>query len=323
MTNTTKHNTPFFSVIIPVYNGISHNLPQCLNSIWHQPIDTNLYEVICIDDCSTDDTRNWLIKQSKTHPNLKVLYNKVNIRQGGGRNRGIKEACGKYIVFIDQDDYFHKDSLRILVDELKSEIDLDVFVSDSAYQFHNHESNKLQLNFSFKERTTPTEFCKHNGIVFAPWRMCLRRIFLLKNKIFFTEHCRIEDFDWACKVFYYAQSIKYRPFILVHYNKGESGQTDNMYRNMDTLMANTIAGNRTLNLANDLFAAHPLCTLVRNVADTYYNYSCRYLFGSFKALKTKVKIIKTIQVNKSNYRLVNFAINNPYIFSIILNSAAL
>lgn len=84
MTNTTKHNTPFFSVIIPVYNGISHNLPQCLNSIWHQPIDTNLYEVICIDDCSTDDTRNWLIKQSKHTQTSKFCIIKLIFVKGVG-----------------------------------------------------------------------------------------------------------------------------------------------------------------------------------------------------------------------------------------------
>lgn len=47
---------PFFSIVIPVYNGLSHDLPVCLDSIWNQPLSKNLYEVICVDDCSTDDT---------------------------------------------------------------------------------------------------------------------------------------------------------------------------------------------------------------------------------------------------------------------------
>lgn len=73
----------FFSIIIPVYNGLTHGLPICLDSIWNQPLDKNLYEVICVDDCSTDDTRAWLEDQKASHQNLKVIHNKVNIRQGG------------------------------------------------------------------------------------------------------------------------------------------------------------------------------------------------------------------------------------------------
>ena len=45
---------PFFSIIIPIYNGLSHDLPICLSHIWSQPLDSDLYEVICIDDCSLD-----------------------------------------------------------------------------------------------------------------------------------------------------------------------------------------------------------------------------------------------------------------------------
>lgn len=53
-------NKPFLSIVIPVYNGLTHDLPRCLDSIWMQPLEASLYEVICIDDCSTDDTRQWL-----------------------------------------------------------------------------------------------------------------------------------------------------------------------------------------------------------------------------------------------------------------------
>ena len=48
---------PFFSIIIPVYNGVSHDLQSCLESIWKQPLGKQLYEVICVDDCSKDNTR--------------------------------------------------------------------------------------------------------------------------------------------------------------------------------------------------------------------------------------------------------------------------
>lgn len=80
-------NTPYFSIIIPVYNGLSHELPTCLDSIWNQPLDKDLYEVICVDDCSTDHTREWLDKEAEMRPNLKIIKNDINIRQGGGETK--------------------------------------------------------------------------------------------------------------------------------------------------------------------------------------------------------------------------------------------
>lgn len=74
---------PFFSIIIPVYNGVTMGLSRCLDSIWSQPLDGTLYEVICVDDCSTDDTREWLRGQERLHANLRVFENEKNIRQGG------------------------------------------------------------------------------------------------------------------------------------------------------------------------------------------------------------------------------------------------
>lgn len=77
-------NTPFFSIVIPVYNGLSHDLSICLDSIWNQLIDVSLYEVICVDDCSTDNTRDWLKEEQEKHNNLIIIENKENLRQGGG-----------------------------------------------------------------------------------------------------------------------------------------------------------------------------------------------------------------------------------------------
>ena len=94
-------SNPFFSIIIPVYNGLTHDLPICLESIWLQPLDPSQYEVICVDDGSTDDTRRWLDEEAAKHSNMRVIKHSVNKRQGGGRNTGVKVAKGKYLLFID------------------------------------------------------------------------------------------------------------------------------------------------------------------------------------------------------------------------------
>ena len=98
------------SIVIPIFNGAKH-ITNCLNSIWAQELCADDYEVICVDDCSTDNTVEVLNNINKEHQNLKVVKNKTNRRAGGSRNHGVLEARGKYIYFIDADDYFHEKAL--------------------------------------------------------------------------------------------------------------------------------------------------------------------------------------------------------------------
>ncbi len=312
--------TPFFSIIIPVYNGLTHDLPVCLNSIWEQSLDKLLYEVICVDDCSTDGTRQWLKEQCKEHCNLKVIENEVNVRQGGARNRGVLAATGMYILFIDQDDYYHKDSIYKVYEHLK-ENELDILVTDSAYQFKGYEHNNLQLNYEYKEITNSEEYIKKNGWSIAPWRFCLNRRFYLNTKVEYEENCRIEDIDWGVKILYYAKKIQYQPILLIHYIKAESGTLDNMYRDKEILIAHTMAGSRVYRLKDTLYKNSGLRQKVIDLSDLFYNITCRFLFGMFCSLKVKKEIINLIEIKESKYKLVNFAIKHPILYAIITNAS--
>ena len=314
--------TPFFSIVIPVYNGLTHDLPRCLDSIWNQPLDKELYEVICVDDCSTDNTRAWLKEQQNTHRNLHIIENEINIRQGGGRNNGVRAAKGEYILFIDQDDYYHHDGIAQVYNFIRDK-ELDIFVSDSAYEFKGHEHNNLQLNLNFKEITNSEEYIKKNGWTIAPWRLCFNRIFYNKTGIQFEQNCRIEDVDWGTKIMFYAEKIQYYPILLIHYVKAESGTTDNMYRNKEIIIANTNAANRTYALSNTLYKDSAIKEKVIDLADSYYNYTCRYLCGMMASIETKKDIIKLIEIKNSKFPLVNFAIKHPTIFAILSNCAVL
>ena len=103
MANNTDDmkNKMFLSIVIPVYNG-ENTIFRCLNSIWNQGLNENEYEVICVDDCSTDNTIKILSDIQKRHINLRLLLNEYNKRAGGCRNYGVREAKGEYILFIDE-----------------------------------------------------------------------------------------------------------------------------------------------------------------------------------------------------------------------------
>jgi glycosyltransferase involved in cell wall biosynthesis len=104
MTNTTK---PDVSVIVPIYN-IEQFLPDCLNSLLTQ--DGVSFELICINDGSTDQSGNIATEFSIKNPQIKI----ININNSGlsvARNTGMQHACGKYICFIDGDDQLKPNAL--------------------------------------------------------------------------------------------------------------------------------------------------------------------------------------------------------------------
>lgn len=101
-------DNPLVSIVVPVYNTAKY-LPQCLNSIFRQ--NYRNIEIICINDCSTDNSKSVLYKYEPNHSNLKII-NKTN-NEGVDRARfdGIKIANGDYITFIDSDDWFYDESV--------------------------------------------------------------------------------------------------------------------------------------------------------------------------------------------------------------------
>lgn len=309
---------PFFSIIIPVYNGLSHDLPTCLDSIWNQPIDYGLYEVICIDDCSTDNTRSWLHEQLKKHDNLYIIENEVNIRQGGARNKGVELARGKYIMFIDQDDYYHYDGVKSVYNVLQNS-DLDILINDSAFEYKGKYSEKLQLNFGYKEVCLGEDFIYYNGWPVAPWRFVIRREYYISNNFAFEGKCRIEDIDWSLKILFYAKRVQYKGILLIHYIQGETSTTDTMYKHKETLIDGVLAANRALSIANDLYLNKKSYCKVISYLLLIYNNSCKYLLGLYLPIQEKVEIIKMIPVIKNELFFMSISTQIPVIYSCISN----
>jgi len=98
------------SVIIPTFNREKY-IGRCMRSLLTQSIGTDNFEIIIIDDGSTDDTQKIL---NAFKEDIKILENKKNLGLPASLNKGIKACTGKYIVRVDSDDYVNKDFLKIL-----------------------------------------------------------------------------------------------------------------------------------------------------------------------------------------------------------------
>ena len=119
-------NIKNISIIVPTYNHEKY-IGRCIRSLLNQSIDKNSYEIIVIDDCSTDQTKQAL----KVYENdINLILNKENYGLPKSLNIGIKQSKSKFIVRVDSDDYVNKDFLLMLSIFLQNNDDIDAVACD-------------------------------------------------------------------------------------------------------------------------------------------------------------------------------------------------
>ena len=126
-----NNNKPLVSVIMPVYNAEKY-LDRSISSIINQTYD-NL-EILLIDDCSTDNSYNILKEYAKKDKRIKVFHNQENQHVSETRNVGIRNSTGKYLYFIDSDDFIDNDYIEHLVNTAEKE-NADVVVNSEIYKY--------------------------------------------------------------------------------------------------------------------------------------------------------------------------------------------
>lgn len=123
------NQVPMVSLIVPVFNEENY-LQECLGSLTKQTY-TDL-EILCVDDCSTDASLAILQRMAEKDCRIHVIALKKNRHQGGARNAGLNEARGKYVWFVDADDYIDADAVERLVREMENLKDVDMISFHSA-----------------------------------------------------------------------------------------------------------------------------------------------------------------------------------------------
>lgn len=120
------------SVIIPVYNGEAY-LRRCLDSVCAQTFKE--IEIICVDDASTDSSWQILEEYQKADPRFRLIGHNENKGVSAGRNSGLAEAQGEYIIFWDCDDFFEQDALDILYKKAEAtQADICVCAADRYFE---------------------------------------------------------------------------------------------------------------------------------------------------------------------------------------------
>lgn len=315
-------NKPFLSIVIPVYNG-ELVINRCLNSIWNQGLEESTYEVICINDCSTDDTENIIKQVQKNHINLQLLSNPVNKRAGGSRNYGVKEAKGKYIVFIDADDYFHQSVLKKVIAYL-SKNELDILMCDFAREIENQPNDNIFLKFPNSKILSGHDFLLTNSCPFGPCKYFFKKDLMCLNQIYFEENVCCEDVDWVHKLTLAAKTIQYQPILLSHVTINEQSQTANEHKTLRPISEKFFAGFRMIQLAEQFKEDKEVANRLKAVAYVYYIQGLKYFTALNANPFEKAGVLKKYipsQIKEFPKRII-YARKFPYIYSILTNATA-
>ncbi|KAG4097254.1 nucleotide-diphospho-sugar transferase [Neocallimastix lanati (nom. inval.)] len=181
------------SIVVPVFNTASY-LDRCINSILNQTFKD--FELICVDDGSTDNSMEILEKYKITDNRVKIIHFEENKGASAARNAGIENAKGEFIGFVDSDDYIDK---RFYENLLQKSNDYDIVMG------------QLVLSTNISEFYYKEEYKKHWSIYDSIWR----KKFLNENNIRYDETLKIGN-DYAFNVL----ANKYNPRILNLPDKG-------------------------------------------------------------------------------------------------------
>ena len=196
------------SIIIPAYN-VETFLPKCLDSIFAQ--DYSDFEVICVNDGSTDGTQNLLEGYAANHTNLKVI-SQPNKGMSASRNLGLDMAEGEYVLFVDSDDWLCDGTLAHLSTHLGGEDVICFNAKKYIEQTGEYQDNKLPAvdgvmtgwGYFNKTRLTPTAI--HFVCI---WQRIYRRSFLEEYQLRFEETVRrAEDDLFSTMVMFHAKTLK-------------------------------------------------------------------------------------------------------------------
>ncbi len=169
------------SVIIPVYNS-SEYLRQCLDSVSAQTLES--LQVICIDDGSTDGSDK-IIKEYATRDPRFELVRHPNLGAGAARNKGILISTGKYIHFLDSDDWLEPDAYKETVDLLESTGCDSCFFQKYVYDNETGEETVDVHAFKDDHHVTSFEisprFFIRSSVV--PWNKVTRRSVITRDRI--------------------------------------------------------------------------------------------------------------------------------------------
>jgi len=210
---------PKVSIIVPVYNTAQYFRP-CLDSAIGQTLQD--IEIIVIDDASTDGSLQIIREYAQIDTRIKVIAFTANQGNGYGRNEGLRQAKGEYILFLDSDDWLEPDTAEAAFEKAKN--------NSHDVVLYGHMAHYIGTKTARKKKFLPLlddgdpEFFRHllqlrKDLCCMPWQYLVARSLLRDKAILFSEGIYFEDFFFTIKTAYHTQNIGVLKRPLYHYRQ--------------------------------------------------------------------------------------------------------
>lgn len=244
---------PKLSLIIATYN-IRNYIGECLKSCLNQvDVSQDEYEIIVVNDGSTDDSPSIVEQIIADHSNVRLL-NKPNGGLSDARNYGLSFANGEYVWFIDGDDIITANAVSTILDSIKTKaqvymIDYKELYPDGSMKIITFGSSRLPNNIFNACELIATE-----KIPFPPmmaWLQIQNRQFILDHELQFLKGVKSEDLEYTAKLFSVANRVSHIKKPLYFYRQNRSGSIINELNN-DTLWIKNLL-NICLSVSDYLF----------------------------------------------------------------------
>lgn len=215
------------SIIIPCYNQ-GHFLTECVESVLCQ--DLKDWEMLIVNDGSTDDTLKLALDFASKDKRINVI-DKENGGLSSARNAGIKQAKGKYIHFLDSDDFVLQGFYSAIIDHFDSTENVDVIVS--GYQYYSLDSGFFQIVEGQERSYDLQDFL--DGNIAPPVAFCLRTELIQSIENFDENLKSAEDWDFWLRVLKAGGKVKGMKKALVAYRYSKDSMSRNAFRMYEAL----------------------------------------------------------------------------------------
>ncbi len=235
-TPPAQQAAPAISVLVPIFN-VERYLDECLASLTGQTFTD--FEVICINDGSTDGSRDIIQRYLDADPRFRVI-DKPNSGYGASMNRGLDEARGEFVGILESDDFFEPQTLATL-HHAATTLDVDV-AKANFWLYWSTPTVRDEFHQAFSERecgkvVDPADNTEVFHAKPSIWSAIYRRSFLLEHGIRFLETpgASFQDLGFTFKVWACARRVTYVYEPLIHYRQDNENSSVNSMGKVDAV----------------------------------------------------------------------------------------
>lgn len=307
-----SNQAPLVSVVIPVFNSEKY-LGYCLDSLSSQ--DFLNYELIIVDDGSTDNSLNIIKEKIKNFSNVKIFTTlNGSGNPGSPRNFGISNANGKYLLFIDSDDWVEKDFLNRMVSTAQLSNAEIVF----SKGFYSHEKEGVEVRkYDINYVTDPDSVAYKYHQSFMIWDKIYSTEFLKLNEILLGETKAAVDVPFILKAYYLTSAVTTLDYIGYHYRRETESSVTLNYRKGSNCEFELQAFTNVYNWMNGLKSLDNYIYIIqyRNISSFIYSLrmiSPDYFSDFFRKVKKQFKKFDYAKIKEISVILKDAALLNKF-----------